>query len=485
MKKLNDILTGVATLQIIGTLDKPVDNIIFDSRKVGNDATFVALKGTKTDGHEYISKAITAGATTIICEQLPDTLETDITYIQVASSNEALGLLASNYFDNPSEQILLIGVTGTNGKTTTVTLLHQLFTELGYKVGLLSTVENKIGDRKVAANFTTPYPMELNGLLAEMVDAGCEFAFMEVSSHAVAQRRIAGLKFSGGVFSNLTQDHLDYHNTFKEYIYAKKRFFDDLPADAFSLINSDDRNGKVMVQNSKSKIVTYGLRTMADFKVKIIENQLSGLVLQLDGHEFYSRLIGEFNAYNLLAVYTTAVLLEEEPTDVLVALSKLTAVEGRFEYLVNKARDIIGIVDYSHTPDALEKVLKTIETLRTGKERIITVVGCGGDRDRTKRPIMARIACELSHQVILTSDNPRSEDPEAIIKEMEAGVTMKAKLIVLSIVNREQAIKAACQMANNGDIILIAGKGHEKYQEIKGVKHPFDDKKVLKENLMN
>jgi len=485
LKKLNDILTGVATLQIIGTLDKPVDNIIFDSRKVGNDATFVALKGTKTDGHEYISKAITAGATTIICEQLPDTLETDITYIQVASSNEALGLLASNYFDNPSEQILLIGVTGTNGKTTTVTLLHQLFTELGYKVGLLSTVENKIGDRKVAANFTTPYPMELNGLLAEMVDAGCEFAFMEVSSHAVAQRRIAGLKFSGGVFSNLTQDHLDYHNTFKEYIYAKKRFFDDLPADAFSLINSDDRNGKVMVQNSKSKIVTYGLRTMADFKVKIIENQLSGLVLQLDGHEFYSRLIGEFNAYNLLAVYTTAVLLEEEPTDVLVALSKLTAVEGRFEYLVNKARDIIGIVDYSHTPDALEKVLKTIETLRTGKERIITVVGCGGDRDRTKRPIMARIACELSHQVILTSDNPRSEDPEAIIKEMEAGVTMKAKLIVLSIVNREQAIKAACQMANNGDIILIAGKGHEKYQEIKGVKHPFDDKKVLKENLMN
>jgi len=412
-------------------------------------------------------------------------LETDITYIQVASSNEALGLLASNYFDNPSEQILLIGVTGTNGKTTTVTLLHQLFTELGYKVGLLSTVENKIGDRKVAANFTTPYPMELNGLLAEMVDAGCEFAFMEVSSHAVAQRRIAGLKFSGGVFSNLTQDHLDYHNTFKEYIYAKKRFFDDLPADAFSLINSDDRNGKVMVQNSKSKIVTYGLRRMADFKVKIIENQLSGLVLQLDGHEFYSRLIGEFNAYNLLAVYTTAVLLEEEPTDVLVALSKLTAVEGRFEYLVNKARDIIGIVDYSHTPDALEKVLKTIETLRTGKERIITVVGCGGDRDRTKRPIMARIACELSHQVILTSDNPRSEDPEAIIKEMEAGVTMKAKLIVLSIVNREQAIKAACQMANNGDIILIAGKGHEKYQEIKGVKHPFDDKKVLKENLMN
>ncbi len=485
MKQLNDILTDVATLKIIGTVDKPVDNIIFDSRKVGSDAAFVALKGTKTDGHQYINKAITSGATTIICEQLPDNLESDVTYIQVASSNEALGRLAANFFNNPSEQISLIGVTGTNGKTTTVTLLHQLFSELGYKVGLLSTVENKIGDRIVAANFTTPYPMELNGLLAEMVDTGCEFAFMEVSSHAIAQRRIAGLKFKGGVFSNLTQDHLDYHKTFKEYLYAKKRFFDELPADAFSLVNTDDRNGKVMVQNTTSKVISYALRSMADYKVKIIENRLSGLVLQLDGHEFYSHLIGEFNAYNLLAVYTTAVLLEEEPKDVLVALSKLNAVEGRFEYLVNKKRDIIGIVDYSHTPDALEKVLKTITTLRTGNERVITVVGCGGDRDRTKRPIMAGIACEWSDQVILTSDNPRSEDPEAIIKEMEAGVSVIAKSKALSITNREQAIKAACQMANSGDIILIAGKGHEKYQEINGVKHPFDDKEILKENLMN
>jgi len=485
LKQLNDILTGVDTLKLIGNVNRPVNTIIFDSRKVGSDATFVALKGTKTDGHQYITKAITAGASTIICEQLPETLEADVTYIQVASSNEALGLLAANFHDNPSDQLSLIGVTGTNGKTTTVTLLHQLFTELGYNVGLLSTVENKIGNRVVPANYTTPYPMELNGLLAEMVDAGCEFAFMEVSSHAVAQRRIAGLRFAGGVFSNLTQDHLDYHKTFKEYIYAKKRFFDDLPAEAFSLINTDDRNGKVMVQNSKSKIITYGLRTMADYKVKIIENRLSGLVMQLDGHEFYSRLIGEFNAYNLLAVYTTAVLLEEDPKDVLVALSKLNAVEGRFEYLVNKKRDIIGIVDYSHTPDALEKVLNTIETLRTGSERVITVVGCGGDRDKTKRPIMARVACDLSNQVILTSDNPRTEDPETIIREMETGVAITAKSKVLSITNREQAIKAACQMANNGDIILIAGKGHEKYQEINGVKHPFDDKEVLKENLMN
>ncbi len=484
MKTLNEILTGVQIKDAVGITKNPVATITFDSRNVGNDAMFVALKGTKTDGHQYIQKAIDSGATSVVCEELPKSLNSSVTYIVVKSTYEALGQMASNYFDNPSEQISLIGITGTNGKTTTATLLHNLFTELGYKVGLLSTVENKIGDQAIPSNFTTPYPMELNELLAKMVDEGCEFAFMEVSSHAVDQRRIAGLKFSGGVFTNLTLDHLDYHKTFKEYINAKKRFFDDLPTDAFALINVDDRKGKVMVQNTKATVKSYAMKSMADFKVRIIENRLSGLILQLDNTEFYARLIGEFNAYNLLAVYATAILLEEETTDILVALSSIDSVEGRFDYIVNEKRNIVGIVDYAHTPDALEKVLTTIDVLRTKKEKVITLVGCGGDRDRTKRPEMAKVACRYSNQVILTSDNPRSEDPEAIIDEMETGVPQNAQGKVISITNRKQAIKAACQMANNGDIILIAGKGHEKYQEIKGIKYPFDDKELLAENLL-
>lgn len=483
MKSLEDILTDLSISETIGDRNRSVQQIEFDSRKVEAGGCFVAVKGVNTDGHRYIDRAIAAGATVIVCETLPTEITPSVTYIQVADSAEALGQIAANYYEHPSTDLQLVGITGTNGKTTTATLLHQLFTRMGYKVGLLSTVENRIGQKVLPSDFTTPDAVALNALLADMVEAGCDYVFMEVSSHAIHQRRIAGLHFRGAVFTNITHDHLDYHKTFKAYINAKKRFFDDLDKTAFALTNVDDRRGSVMVQNTKAKIHRYSLKTLTDFKAKVIENSLTGLQLELDGEEFFSRLIGEFNAYNLLAVYAVGRLLEMDKLEVLTALSELKSAEGRFDYLVDPQRKIIGIVDYAHTPDALEKVLKTIENLKKGKEQVITVVGAGGDRDKTKRPLMAAKACEYSSQVILTSDNPRSEDPEVIIQEMEAGVPAYAKQKVLSITNRLQAIKTACRLAQEGDIILVAGKGHEKYQEINGVKHPFDDKKVLLEQL--
>jgi len=401
----------------------------------------------------------------------------------VADSAAALGLITDHFYNHPSQQLQLVGVTGTNGKTTTVTLLYNLFQNLGYKCGLLSTVENKIGQRIIPSTHTTPDSVAINALLAEMVEAGCDYAFMEVSSHAVEQQRISGLHFAGGIFTNISHDHLDYHKTFDNYIKAKKGFFDKLPKTAFALTNVDDKRGEVMLQNTKAKIAKYSLQRMADYRAKILENSLLGLRLELDGADFHGRLIGEFNAYNLLAVYAAAILLKQEKSEVLQALSEVQTAEGRFDYIFNQAQQILGIVDYAHTPDALEKVLQTIRQLRKAGSKIITVVGCGGDRDKTKRPEMAKIACNLSDQAILTSDNPRTEQPEAILKDMEAGVPKEVEHKVLTIVDRKQAIKTASRIARNGDIILVAGKGHEKYQDINGVKHPFDDKEILKAEI--
>lgn len=483
VKSLENILTELSISETIGNLEVTVEEIHFDSRKVQAGTCFVAVKGVQTDGHRFIDQAIAAGAKVIICETLPTEIASSVTFVRVPDSAEALGLIATNYFDHPSRDLKLVGITGTNGKTTTATLLHQLFSKMGYKVGLLSTVENMIGDRVLPSSYTTPDAVSINALLVEMKTAGCDYVFMEVSSHAVAQRRIAGLHFTGAVFTNITHDHLDYHKTFKAYINAKKRFFDDLPSSAFALTNIDDRRGKVMVQNTRAQINSYSLHTLTDFKARVLENSITGLHLELDGEAFYSRLIGEFNAYNLLAVYATARLLGADKMEAMTALSELKSAEGRFDYIFDKSRNIMAIVDYAHTPDALEKVLSTIDKLKKGNEQIITVVGAGGDRDRTKRPLMAEKACEFSSQVILTSDNPRSENPEAIISEMESGVPAYANHKVLAITNRLQAIKTACKLAKSGDIILVAGKGHEKYQEIKGVKHPFDDKQVLLDNL--
>jgi len=485
VKSLENILTNLSISETIGDPKVSINEIQFDSRKVKPGGCFVAVKGVQTDGHRYIDQAITAGAKVIICETLPTEIARSVTFVKVRDSAEALGRAAANFYDHPSEDVQLVGITGTNGKTTTATLLHQLYTKMGYKVGLLSTVENKIGGKVLPSEFTTPDAISLNALLADMRDAGCDYVFMEVSSHAIAQRRIAGVSFVGGVFSNITHDHLDYHKTFKAYINAKKRFFDDLPKTAFALTNIDDRKGMMMVQNTKARVRKYSLHTLTDFKAKVLDNGLTGLHLELDGEEFFSRLIGEFNAYNLLAVYATARLLGGEKLETMTKLSELKSAEGRFDYIFNKERNVIAIVDYAHTPDALEKVLSTIEKLKRGKEQVITVVGCGGDRDKTKRPLMAQKACEYSSHIILTSDNPRSEDPETIINEMEAGVPAYASQKVLSITNRLQAIKTACKLAKPGDIILVAGKGHEKYQDIKGVKHPFDDKQVLLEHLNN
>ncbi len=480
---LAEIIKKLTSISNIGDKSIPIKNIVFDSRKVEAGSLFVAVKGTQADGHRYIEKAIELGATAIICETLPEAKNKNVAYIQVADSAEALGQVASAFYEHPSRETKLVGITGTNGKTTTGTLLYRLYSDLGYKTGLLSTVENKIGERIVPAKYTTPDAVELNALLREMVEEGCDYVFMEVSSHAIDQRRIAGLEFSGGVFTNISHDHLDYHKTFKEYINVKKRFFDELPKAAFALTNIDDKRGEVMLQNTKAQKTTYSLRGLADYRANIIENNLSGLIMELDGEEFYARLIGEFNAYNLLSIYATARLLGSEKNEVLRALSNLKTAEGRFDYIVGQKSRVIGIVDYAHTPDALEKVLETIIQLRKKGERIITICGCGGDRDKTKRPVMAKIACTMSDQIILTSDNPRTEDADTIIEEMEAGIPEGAAAKTLSITNRKQAIKTACQLAQNGDIILLAGKGHEKYQEIKGVKHPFDDKEMLKEFL--
>jgi UDP-N-acetylmuramoyl-L-alanyl-D-glutamate--2,6-diaminopimelate ligase len=463
-------------------MNAEVSGICFDSRKVEPGFLFVAVRGTQSDGHDYIGKAITLGARTIVCEKLPDSITEMVTFVTVKNSGNALGIIASNFFDTPSEKVKLTGVTGTNGKTTTATLLYQLFTNLGYKVGLISTVENRIAAEVIPATHTTPDPIQLNQLLNNMVDAGCAYVFMEVSSHAIAQDRIAGLKFSGAIFTNITHDHLDYHKTFENYIKAKKKFFDDLPGDAFALVNADDKRGMVMLQNTKAAKHTFGIKKLTDFKAKVITNSIEGLELEVDGKSVWFKMIGDFNAYNLLGVYSTAVLLGQEPDEVLTQLSSLRGAPGRFEQ-VNPGAKIIAIVDYAHTPDALQNVLETINQFRTGTEQVITVVGCGGNRDKTKRPLMASIACRLSDKVVLTSDNPRDEDPIQIIQEMQTGIMPSEARKTLVIADREEAIKTACMMAKEKDIVLIAGKGHEDYQEIKGVKHPFDDRKVVERML--
>ena len=481
MKKLSDILYKVSTTALAGNTNVDISDVQIDSRKVQKGSLFVAVKGVAVDGHQYINKAIEQGAAAVVCETMPLLHTEGITYVQTNNSAEAVGVIAYNFYDQPTTRLKLVGVTGTNGKTTIATLLYKLFTCLGYKCGLLSTVENQIGGKIIPATHTTPDAVSLNALLKQMVDEGCEFAFMEVSSHAIDQKRIAGLEFAGGLFSNITHDHLDYHKTFDEYIKAKKAFFDALPSTAFAITNVDDKRGNLMLQNSAAKKYSYSLKTVADFKGKILENSLTGLIMTVNDQEVIFRLIGEFNAYNLLAVYGAAICLGENKEQVLQCLSNTTGAEGRFDYLISARERVIGIVDYAHTPDALQNVLSTIKKLKHGNEQLITVVGCGGDRDRTKRPIMANVACEYSDKAIFTSDNPRSEDPQQILNEMEAGLSSAAKRKYVSIVDRKQAIKTAVDMAGPEDIVLIAGKGHEKYQEIKGVKHHFDDKEVLKE----
>jgi len=483
MAILKDILYRVGIEEVKGSTLENVSSICIDSRVAEKAALFVALKGTVSDGHSFIAKAIENGANTIVCEVLPDSLKEGVNYIRVRNSAEALGFIANNFYGNPSKDLKLIGVTGTNGKTTVASLLFQMFNHLGYKCGLISTIEYRIGDEIEAATHTTPDAIKLNELMRKMVDQECTYCFMEVSSHALVQHRTTGLVFSGGIFTNLSHDHLDYHKTFKEYRDAKRLFFDQLPKDAFALTNLDDRNGQVMLQTSGAQKKTYALSSMADFRGRIIESTMEGLLLELDGSQVHALLIGEFNAYNLLAIYATASLLDVDKQEALTALSRLRTAEGRFDYIYDKDRKVLGIVDYAHTPDALEKILTAISAIRTRNETLITVVGCGGDRDKAKRPKMALIACKFSDKVILTSDNPRSEMPEQIIAEMEKGVMPQYAPKILSMVDRREAIKSACMMAASGDIILVAGKGHEKYQDIKGIKTPFDDKQELQTAL--
>jgi len=481
VKKLSDILYKVQTTALAGNTDIDIGDVQIDSRKVQKGSLFVAVKGVAADGHQFIAKAVEQGATAIVCEEMPVAKQEGVTYVQTSNSAEAAGQIAHNFYDAPTERLKLVGVTGTNGKTTIATLLYKLFTGLGYKCGLVSTVENVIAGKVIPATHTTPDAISLNALLKQMVDEGCAFVFMEVSSHAVHQRRIAGLDFAGALFSNITHDHLDYHKTFDEYIKAKKGFFDGLSSNAFAITNVDDKRGTVMLQNTAAKKYTYSLKTVADFKGKILENSLTGLIMTINEQEVHFRLIGEFNAYNLLAVYGAAICLGEDKAQVLQCLSNTTGAEGRFDYIISPKEKVIGIVDYAHTPDALVNVLDTIKKLRQGHEQIITVVGCGGDRDKTKRPVMGEVACENSDKVIFTSDNPRSEDPEQILLDMETTLNSAARRKYVAIADRKQAIKTAVNMAGPEDIVLIAGKGHEKYQDIKGVKHHFDDKEVLKE----
>jgi UDP-N-acetylmuramoyl-L-alanyl-D-glutamate--2,6-diaminopimelate ligase len=488
---LTRLLQHLPVLEITGSTELEVGQIRFDSRAVRAGDVFVAVRGVAADGHQFIDKAIANGASVIVAEKgaLP-TLPANATLILVADSAEALGQLAGHYYQQPSRELQLVGITGTNGKTTTATLLWQLFTALGFKCGLIGTVENRIGDTVISSTHTTPDAVRLHALLREMADGGCSYVFMEVSSHAVHQRRIAGAEFRGGVFTNLTHDHLDYHQTFAAYRDAKKRFFDDLPKSAFALVNADDRNGAVMMQNTRAVKKTYGLKKPADFKAKIVENSLEGLHLEINGAAMHARMIGEFNAYNLAAAYGVAGLFLEgsgiEKTEILTALSDLRGAEGRFDYVVHPYKaHCIGIVDYAHTPDALEKVLETIVKLKKKNARILTVTGAGGDRDKTKRPVMAQVCGRLSDQLILTSDNPRTEDPAAILKDMEAGLSPEMQKNTLSIQDRAQAIKTAVKLSQPGDVILVAGKGHEKYQDINGVKYPFDDRETLLEAMEN
>ncbi|HEY6143877.1 MAG TPA: UDP-N-acetylmuramoyl-L-alanyl-D-glutamate--2,6-diaminopimelate ligase [Flavobacterium sp.] len=479
---LKEIIYKVAIEAVKGSTDIAINKMEFDSRAIGANDIFVAIRGTISNGHDFIEKAISLGAVAIVCDTLPENIANGITYIQVKDTNKALAFMAANYFGDPSEKLKLVGITGTNGKTTIASLLYQLYKKAGFKVGLLSTVKIMIDDVEYKATHTTPDSITINHYLNEMVDAGVEYCFMEVSSHGIHQKRTEALHFAGGVFTNLSHDHLDYHPTFAEYRDVKKSFFDNLPKTAFALSNIDDKNGPVMLQNTTAKKLTYALKSYSDYKAQILENQLSGLLLKINGNEVWVKLIGTFNAYNLLAIYGTAIELGMESLEVLRLLSDLESVSGRFQFIVSSS-NITAIVDYAHTPDALENVLKTINDIRTKNEQLITVVGCGGNRDKAKRPIMASIATELSDKAILTSDNPRNEDPEVIIQEMEQGIAPQNYKKSLSITDRKQAIKTACQLAQPNDIILIAGKGHETYQEVNGVRHHFDDMETITELL--
>ncbi|MAM30040.1 MAG: UDP-N-acetylmuramoyl-L-alanyl-D-glutamate--2,6-diaminopimelate ligase [Flavobacteriaceae bacterium] len=480
---LRDILYKVTLEKVVGNTAVAIRDLHFDSRKVGLDDVFIAIRGTVSDGHEFIKKAVDNGAIAVVCEAMPEQLVNGVTYVQVSDSQQAMAIMAANFYGNPSENLKLIGVTGTNGKTTIATLLYNLFTAAGFECGLLSTVKIMIGTSELKATHTTPDSITINKHLAEMVEAGVAFCFMEVSSHGIHQKRTEGLHFTGGIFTNLSHDHLDYHKDFKEYRDVKKTFFDQLPKTAFALVNTDDKNGGVMLQNTLAKKYTYALKSHADYKAQILENQFTGLLLKMNGNELWVRLIGNFNAYNLLAIYATAELLGLEQMETLQLLSTLESVDGRFQFSISEEEKITSIVDYAHTPDALKNVLETINSIRTGNEELITVVGCGGDRDAAKRPKMAKIAAQLSTQVIFTSDNPRTEDPDTIIEQMEAGVPPEHFKKIVSITNRRNAIKTACQMAKHNDIILVAGKGHETYQEINGERTDFDDFKIVNELL--
>lgn len=478
---LQEILYKTSIQSVAGATDLDISGIAIDSRSVQPGNVFIALKGVAADGHQFISKAVQSGAIAIVCETLPENVDQAVTYIEVEDSSVAAGVMTHNFYDRPSEKVKLVGVTGTNGKTTVATLLYQLFTALGYKCGLLSTVQNHIGSRITAATHTTPDAVQLNQLLGQMVEAGCAYVFMEVSSHAIDQHRIEGLEFAGGIFTNISHDHLDYHQTFDEYIRVKKQFFDTLPKTAFAITNADDKRGMVMVQNTTATVKTYSLKAVSDFKGKILDNGIMGLHMLMDEQEVHFRLIGSFNAHNLLAVYGAAMCLGQDKYETLQALSTLNGAEGRFEYIISPNENVIAIIDYAHTPDALLNVLATIKKLRKGFEQVITVAGCGGNRDKTKRPVMAEVACEYSDKVILTSDNPRFEDAAAIIRDMESGVPAASKRKCIAIADRREAIKTALTLAGKEDIVLIAGKGHEKYQEINGIKHHFDDKEVVRE----
>ena len=483
MITLKDILYKVSLEKVVGNTAVAFRELQFDSRKVGLDDVFVAIKGTQSDGHQFIKKAIDQGALAVVCQQIPKEIINGITYLQVQDTQQALAIMASHFYGNPSRELQLVGVTGTNGKTTIATLLYTLFTSAGYKVGLLSTIKVIIGATEHPATHTTPDSLAINKYLRQMVDAGVAYCFMEVSSHGIDQKRTEGLHFAGGIFTNLSHDHLDYHTSFKQYRDVKKTFFDGLPKTAFALTNADDKNGPVMLQNTKARKYTYALKTIADYKAQILENQLQGLLLKINNQELWVKLIGNFNAYNLLAIYATAEQLGLEELEILQLLSTLESVDGRFQYLVSEGK-ITAIIDYAHTPDALKNVLETINTIRSGNEQLITVVGCGGDRDVEKRPKMGAIAAQLSTKVIFTSDNPRSENPDTIIQHIEAGVPPQHYKKTIAISDRKQAIKTACQMANEHDIILVAGKGHETYQEIQGVRSEFDDRKTISELLI-
>jgi UDP-N-acetylmuramoyl-L-alanyl-D-glutamate--2,6-diaminopimelate ligase len=480
MKKIRDIIKGLDIVSLQGDENREISGIIFDSRNVDKGSVFVAVRGSKTDGHDFIKNAVDSGASAIICERLPDEPDKSVCWIKTSDSAKALGQAASNFYGNPSDSLRLVGVTGTNGKTTIATLLYKMFSRLGYKCGLFSTVCNYVNERELPATHTTPDPVQLNRVMAEMAEAGCEYAFMEVSSHAVDQKRIAGLRFAGGIFTNLTHDHLDYHKTFDNYITAKKGFFDSLSPEAFALVNVDDKNGTVMLQNCRAHHYTFSVRGMADFRCRIIEQSMDGMLLKIQGEEVWTHFVGDFNASNLLAVYAASELLGAGKTEILKILSDLRSVQGRLE-IIRSGNGITGLVDYAHTPDALLNVIETINKTRPANVKLITVVGAGGDRDRTKRPKMAAISAGGSTKVILTSDNPRTEDPEKILDDMEAGITPELKKKTLRIADRRQAIRTAVMMANPGDVILVAGKGHETYQDVKGVKHHFDDREELRE----